>query len=85
MDNSVIITLCGVALAAWIAWLIYNYAVFNKQVIIDSKAYYWKNRLKRVQSCVEDLIETIHKKFPNSTIDYIHNDEIDEISGEIKY
>lgn len=85
MDNSVIITLCCVALVAWIAWLIYNYAVYNKQITIEAKVSYWKNRTKRVQNCICDLVETIHEKFPKSTIVYAHNDEIDEISGEIKY
>ena len=85
MDKIVIIVLLFVALAAWIAWLIYNYAVFNKQVIIEAKVSYWKGRVKRVQGCVRDLVDAIHNKFPNSTIEYAHNEEIDEISGEIKY
>lgn len=85
MDNSVIITLCCVALAAWIAWLIYNYAIYNKQIAIEAKVDYWKNRTKRVQDCINDLIDAIHKQFPKSTVQYAHNDEIDEISGEIKY
>lgn len=85
MDNSVIITLCCVALAAWFAWLLYNYAIFNKQIVIEAKVNYWKNRVSRVKNCLEDLVDAIHKQFPNSTIEYNHNDEIDEVSGEIKY
>lgn len=85
MTNSVIIVLLCVALAAWISWLIYNYAIFNKQVIIEAKVSYWKNRTKRVQDCITDLVDDIHKQFPNSTIQYAHNDEVDAIEGEIKY
>lgn len=85
MDKSVIIVLLCVALAAWIAWLVYNYAIYNKQVAIDAKVSYWKNRTKRVQDCIEDLVDAIHKKFPKSTIKYAHNDEIDAVEGEIKY
>ena len=85
MDKSVIIVICCVALAAWIAWLVYNYAIFNKQVAIEAKVDYWKNRVSRVRSCLEDLVDAIHKQFPKSTIEYAHNDEIDEIEGEIKY
>lgn len=85
MDNSVIITLCCVALTAWIAWLIYNYAIYNKQVAVEAKVNYWKNRVNRVQNCIRDLVDTIHTKFPKSTIEYVYNDEIDEVSGEIKY
>jgi hypothetical protein len=85
MTNSVIITFICAALAAWICWLVYNYAIFNKQVAVEAKVDYWKNRTKRVQDCINDLIDAIHKKFPNSTIQYAHNDEVDEIEGEIKY
>jgi hypothetical protein len=85
MDKSVIIVMLCVALSAWIAWLIYNYAVFNKQVAIEAKVDYWKNRVSRVRDCLEDLVDAIHKQFPKSTIEYSHNDEIDEVSGEIKY
>ena len=85
MDNSVIITLCGVALAAWIAWLIYNYAIFNKQIVVEAKVSHWKNRVTRVQDCITDLIDAIHKQFPKSTIQYNHNDEVDAVEGEIKY
>lgn len=85
MDKVVIIVLLCVALAAWIAWLVYNYAVFNKQVAVEAKVDYWKSRTKRIQGCVKDLVDAIHTKFPNSTVEYLHNDEIDEISGEIKY
>ena len=85
MDKSVIIVLLCVALAAWIAWLVYNYAIYNKQVAIDAKVSYWKNRTKRVQDCIEDLVDAIYKKFPKSTIQYAHNDEIDVVEGEIKY
>lgn len=85
MDNSVIIILLLVSLTAWIAWLIYNYAIFNKQISIDAKVSYWKNRVERIQNCLNNLIDDIHKIFPKSTIDYIHNDEIDAIEGEIKY
>ena len=85
MDKQVIIVICVVALVAWIAWLIYNYAVFNKQVAVEAKVDYWKSRTKRVQDCVRDLVDAIHTQFPKSTVEYRHNDEIDEISGEIKY
>lgn len=85
MTNSVIIVFLCVVLVAWIAWLIYNFAIFNKQVAIEAKVDYWRNRTKRVQDCISDLVDTIHKQFPNSTIQYAHNDEVDEISGEIKY
>lgn len=85
MDKIVIIVFLFVALAAWIAWLIYNYAIFNKQIVIEAKVSYWKNRVERVQNCITDLVDAIHKQFPKSTIQYAHNDEIDEISGEIKY
>ena len=85
MEKSVIIVFLCVALAAWVAWLIYNYAVFNKQVAIEAKIDYWKNRVSRVRNCLEDLVDAIHKQFPKSTIEYSHNDEIDEVSGEIKY
>ena len=85
MDKQVIIVICFVALAAWIAWLIYNYAIFNKQVAIEAKVDYWKNRVSRVRNCINDLIDVIHKQFPNSTIEYAHNDECDNITGEIKY
>ena len=85
MEKSVIIVVCCVALAAWISWLIYNYAVFNKQIAVEAKVDYWKNRLSRVQNCVQDLVDAIHKQFPKSTIQYVHNDEIDAVEGEIKY
>ena len=85
MDKSVIIVFLCVSLAFWIAWLIYNYAVFNKQVAIEAKVDYWKNRTKRVQDCIEDVIDAIHKQFPKSTIRYAHNDEVDTVEGEIKY
>ena len=85
MDKVVIIVLLCVALAAWIAWLVYNYAIYNKQVAIDAKISYWKNRTKRVQDCIEDLVDAIHNKFPKSTIQYAHNDEVDAVEGEIKY
>lgn len=85
MDKTVIIVLLCVCLAAWIAWLIYNYAVFNKQVSIEAKVDYWKNRVTRVQDCLNDLVDAIHKQFPKSTIQYAHNDEVDEVEGEIKY
>ena len=85
MDKVVIIVLLCVALAAWIAWLVYNYSIFNKQIAVEAKVSYWKNRVTRVQDCIEDLVDAIHKHFPNSTIQYCHNDEVDEIEGEIKY
>ena len=85
MEKSVIIVICCVALAAWISWLVYNYAIFNKQTAIEAKVDYWKNRNKRLQDCVVDLIDAIHTKFPKSTVQYGHTDEIDEITGEIKY
>ena len=44
MDKVIIIVLLCVALAAWIAWLVYNYSIFNKQIIIEAKVSYWKNR-----------------------------------------
>lgn len=85
MEKSVIIVFLCISLAAWISWLVYNYAIFNKQVAIEAKVDYWKNRVSRVRSCLEGLVDSIHKRFPNSTIEYAHNDEIDEVSGEIKY
>lgn len=85
MDKIVIIVFLLVALAAWIAWLVYNYAIFNKQVAIEAKVDYWKNRVTRVQDCIEDLVDAIHKQFPKSTIQYAHNDEVDAVEGEIKY
>ena len=85
MDKSVIIVFLLVALAAWIAWLVYNYAIFNKQSAIEAKVSYWKNRVTRVQDCITDLVDAIHKQFPKSTIQYNHNDEIDAVEGEIKY
>ncbi len=85
MDKSVIIVFLLVALAAWIAWLVYNYSIYYKQVSIEDRISYWKNRIYRVQNCVNDLIDVIHKKFPESTIRYNHNDDVDEIEGEIKY
>ncbi len=85
MDKVVIIVFLCVALAAWISWLIYNYAIYNKQVAVEAKVDYWKKRVKRVQNCIRDLVDTIHTKFPKSTIEYVYNDELDEVSGEIKY
>ena len=85
MDKTVIIVFLFVCLAAWIAWLIYNYSIFNKQVAIEAKVKYWKSRVIRVQDCLNDLVDAIHKQFPKSTIQYNHNDEIDEVEGEIKY
>lgn len=85
MDKIVIIVFLLVVLAAWIAWLVYNYAIFNKQAAIEAKVSYWKNRVARVQDCIEDLVDAVHKQFPNSTIQYAHNDEVDAIEGEIKY
>ena len=60
-------------------------AIFNKQVAVEAKVDYWKNRTKRVQDCIYDLVDAIHKQFPKSTIQYAHNDEIDAVEGEIKY
>lgn len=85
MDKIVIIVFLLVALAAWIAWLVYNYSIFNKQIAVEAKVSYWKNRVTRVRNCIEDLVDAIHKQFPNSTIQYNHNDEVDEVEGEIKY
>lgn len=85
MEKSVIIVICITSLAAWISWLVYNYAVFNKQVAVEAKVDYWKSRVSRVRNCLEDLVDSIHKQFPTSTIEYNHNDEIDKIEGEIKY
>lgn len=85
MDKVVIIVLLCVSLVAWIAWLVYNYAIFNKQIVVEAKVSYWKNRVTRVQDCITDLIDAIHKQFPKSTIQYCHNDEVDEVEGEIKY
>ena len=85
MDKTVIIVFLLVALAAWIAWLVYNYAIFNKQIAVEAKVSYWKNRVERVQNCISDLVDAIHKQFPKSTIQYAHNDEVDAVEGEIKY
>ena len=85
MDKVVIIVFLLVALAAWIAWLVYNYSIFNKQIAIEAKVSYWKNRVTRVQDCIEDLVDVIHKQFPKSTIQYNHTDEVDAVEGEIKY
>lgn len=85
MDKVVIIVLLCVALAAWIAWLVYNYAVFNKHIAVEAKVSYWKNRVSRVQDCITDLVDAIHKQFPKSTIQYAHNDEVDAVEGELKY
>lgn len=85
MDKTVIIVFLCVCLASWIAWLIYNFAIYNKQVAVEAKVKYWKGRVSRVQDCITDLIDAIHKQFPNSTIQYNHNDEVDEIEGEIKH
>lgn len=85
MEKSVIIVICFTALVAWISWLVYNYAIFNKQVAVEAKVDYWKSRTKRVQNCINDLVDAIHKQFPKSTIQYCHNDEVDEVDGEIKY
>lgn len=85
MDKVVIIVFLCVALAAWISWLVYNYAIYNKQVAVEAKVDYWKKRVKRVQNCIRDLVDAVHTKFPKSTIEYVYNDELDEISGEIKY
>ena len=85
MDKVVIIVLLCVALAAWIAWLVYNYAIFNKHIAVEAKVSYWKNRVSRVQDCITDLVDAIHKQFPKSTIQYAHNDEVDAVEGEIKY
>ena len=85
MDKVIIIVLLCVALAAWIAWLIYNYAIFNKQIVIEAEVSYWKNRVTRVQDCITDVVDAIHKHFPKSTIQYRHNDEVDIVEGEIKY
>ena len=48
MDKSVIIVFLLVALAAWIAWLVYNYSIYYKQVSIEDRISYWKNRIYRV-------------------------------------
>lgn len=85
MDTAVIIVFLLTSLTAWIAWLVYNYSVFNKQASVEAKVDYWNDRIKRVQDCIVDLVDAIHKQFPKSTIQYIHNNEIDEIEGEIKY
>ena len=85
MEKSVIIVICLTSLAAWISWLVYNYAVFNKQVVVEAKVDYWKSRVSRVRNCLEDLVDAIHKQFPKSTIEYAHSDEVDKIEGEIKY
>ena len=85
MDKVVIIVFLLVVLAAWIAWLVNNYAIFNKKIAIEAKVSYWKNRVSRVQDCITDLVDAIHKQFPKSTIQYNHNDEIDAVEGEIKY
>lgn len=85
MDKIVIVFICCSGLVAWISWLVYNYAIFNKQISVEAKVDYWKAKVARVRNCLEDLVDAIHKQFPKSTIEYSHNDEIDEIEGEIKY
>ena len=83
MDNSVIITVCVAALVAWIAWLAYNYAVFKKTIVIEANKDKYKARCNRLIGCIEDLIGTINKKFPNSTLKYIYKDNDDIIEGNI--
>lgn len=84
MDNSVIITICVAALVAWIGWLAYNYAVFKKTMAIEVDKDKYKARCNRLIGCIEDLIGTINKKFPNSTLKYTYTENTDAIEGEIK-
>ena len=85
MEKNVIICFAICTLIAWISWLIYNYAIYNKQVSVEAKVDYWKGRVKRVQNCINNLVDAIHNQFPKSTIQYSHNDEFDNVEGEIKY
>lgn len=84
MNDSVIITICITALVAWITWLAYNYAVFKKTMTIEVNKDKYKARCNRLISCIEDLVGTINKKFPNSTLKYTYGENTDVIEGEIK-
>lgn len=86
MENSVIIVIVVALVCAWIAWLIYNYEVLNIHIKNDEKLKFYKNRYNNLQDCMNDVIATIHTKFPKSTIQYISNNEgIETVEGEIKY
>ena len=86
MENSVIIVIVLALLCAWIAWLVYNYKVITRDITINEKIKYYTNRYNNLQDCMNDLIEAIHQKFPNSTVQYIHNNEgVEAVEGEIKY
>lgn len=86
MENSVIIVIVSALLCAWIAWLIYNFKVINNDYDTVAKINYYKKRYENLQDCVNDLISAIHHKFPESTVEYVHNNEgIERIEGEIKY
>ena len=85
MENPVIITFIISVLIGWVSYLIYRYRTFDKSVAVESRVNYWYNKYHNLQSTIDDLIKDIHKIFPKSTIEYIHNDEIDSVQGEIKY
>jgi hypothetical protein len=86
METNVVIALIAAVLIGWVGYLIYNYKVANIHISNERKAKYWHSRYENVQGCVEDLIDAIHERFPDSTVQYIHNNEdIDRIEGEIKY
>lgn len=86
MENSVIIVIVCALLCAWIVWLVYNYKVITCDININEKIKYYTNRYKNLQECINDVIAAIHHKFPDSTIQYIHNNEgVEAIEGEIKY
>jgi LPS O-antigen subunit length determinant protein (WzzB/FepE family) len=86
MQNSVIIVIVLALLCAWIAWLVYNYKVITHDIAINDKIKYYANRYNNLQDCLNDVIAAIHQKFPESTIQYVHNNEgIERVEGEIKY
>ena len=86
MENSVIIVIVCALLCAWIAWLVYNYNVITRDITVNEKIKYYTNRYKNLQECMNDVIAAIHQKFPESTIQYIHNNEgVEAVEGEIKY
>lgn len=92
MEKSVVICFIVCTLIGWESWLVYNYVIFCKQLkreleetYLNSSIAYWKNRVTRVQNCIKDLVDAIHKQFPKSTIKYNGTDEVDAVEGEIKY
>ena len=86
MQNSVIIVIVLALLCAWIVWLVYNYKVITHDIAINDKIKYYANRYNNLQDCLNDVIAAIHQKFPESTIQYVHNNEgIERVEGEIKY